>query len=286
MNSREQIMTRLLRLFPKENIKEYFGEKAIKKDELMLAVVQATTDPEILEFVHENFDYTKQHVYIYSCNIPDFGILPIQLMPCPTTKTVDGDVAGYHSLFGVTYHVYFQEPERRPADLVFQWPIRILISHNLMIINFTILEKNIQSYFTDATVLTTRKTVDEKHILGLVVGNLANIGIPVLHDLNKGIKELWERDIIDAIEVQYKKSASKAKEIMDEEYTFKQKYPEQYREAILSPLNKSIFKFLTNTGDYCDHFTVDPSNGEITFPTFSKTKEQTQNVIRKILEFN
>jgi hypothetical protein len=286
MNSREQIMARLLRLFPKEQIKEYFGEKTTKKNELLLKVIKTTTDPDILSFVHESTDYSKQHVYLFSCDIPDYGSLPEQLIPGPTLKTeIDGKIE-YNCLFRVTYKVYFQEAEKRPIDLVFQWPIHIIVGHSLAIVSFTILEKNIQSYFPDATVLTTRKTVDEKQIIGLVVNGLNSVGVPVSHDLNKGIKTLWESDVIDAIDVQYRKANSISKEVMDEEYTFKRQYPEQYKIAIQSPLGKTSFKFINSNGEYCDHFTIDPTNGEITFPLFSKSKEQTHNVIQKILELN
>jgi hypothetical protein len=286
MNSKEQIVTRFLKLFPIENIKEYFGIRVTKKSELLPAVVNSNPNLNLAEFVQENFNYTKQHIYMFSCDVPDFSVLPGQLLSCPTTKMVNDEYVEYFSIFNVTYHVYFMEPEKRPLDLIFRWPIHIVINHSLIVVYFTILEKNIQSYFSDATVLTTRKAVDEKELLGLIANGLQSFGVPISHDLNKGIKELWNRDIIDAIDVQYRKAKSISKETMDEDYTFKHQYPQQYQEAIRSPLGRTSFKFITNHGEYCDHFTIDPTNGEITFPIFSKSKEQTQNVIRKILELN
>lgn len=285
MNSRDKVMSRVLNLFPVQIVKETFEKEGPLTEELLEEIVRNAKDIDIFEFTRNNLGFTKQHVYISTHDIEKLGELPEHLLTENTIRSTENDIIEYWDLYDVTYKVYLQEPYE-VVNLEFKWPIWIVISNSIIAIHFTILEKNIQSYFDERAVLTARKSVEEKDIIELIVTQLSNYGIIEPYDLNKGIKELWKQDIIDALEVQYRKSKSVSKETMDEEYTFKKQYPGEYEKAIQAPLKKSIFKFIRNKNKYCDHFTIDPSLGKITFPTFSKKKEHSQNVIRKILELN
>jgi hypothetical protein len=285
MNSRGEVMSRVLKLFPKHVIKDYFKEEEAQKDALSVEVVKRIEDADIFEFARNNLDFTKQHVYFLAHDIKKLNDLPGHILTENTVKFEGEDVIEYYDLYDVAYKVYFQEPFEA-ANLMFKWPICIAISKSLIAIHFTILEKNIQSYFVDQKVLTTRKSIEEGDIITLITNDMGKYGTLVAYDLNRGIKELWKSDIIDALEVQYLKAKSTSKETMHEEYTFKQQYPELYEDAIQAPLLKVLFKFIVDKDEYCDHFTIEPSSGKLTFSTFSKEKEHHQNVIRKILEFN
>jgi hypothetical protein len=122
--------------------------------------------------------------------------------------------------------------------------------------------------------------------MGSIVTQISEHGTVEACDLNKGIKELWKRDLIDAPEAQFRSSRSISKETMDEGFTLKQQYHDRYEQAISAPLVKISFRFMVDTGNYCDHFLIESSIGKLTFPMHSKQKEHVQNVIRKILELN
>jgi hypothetical protein len=115
-----------------------------------------------------------------------------------------------------------------------------------------------QSYFPERDILTTRKSIEENDVIALIINQINKSGGMSTYDLNKGIKELWKLDYVDAIELQYLKSKSTSKEVMHEEYTFKNQYPDEYKKAILAPIIKASFKFLDNSDDYCNHFAIEP----------------------------
>lgn len=279
MNERDEVLSRLLDLFPKNLIKGTFKEKET------IEVAKNNSDSEILEFTHINLDITKQHVYFLTHNIKQLSDLPDHIFTPNITKIDGQNGVEYFDLYDVAYNVYLENPYEA-VKLIFKWPIRVIINNNLASIHYTILEKNIQSYFPNREIVTTKKSIDENEINKLIANDLSNFGIISIYDLNKGIKELWARDFIDALEVQYRKAKSISKETMDEEYTFKQQYPDLYEKAILAPLEKVSFKIIKDYDKYCDHFSIEPSLGKITFPTYSKKKEHIPNVIRKILELN
>lgn len=286
MNSRHEITSRLLGLFPKQVIARAFGGKKAKKDELLTDIARGLEEQDILNFVHDNIDFTRQHVYFFTHDIRKLGDLPTKLVSGKLGLVQgDGIIVEYFGLYDVSYTVFLQDPYE-PVSLLFKCPLRLILNKDLLGIHFTILEKNLQSYFGDRKVLTTRRAIEEKDIIDLVVNELGKHGTINSCDLNKGIKELWDHDYIDALEIQYRKDRSTSKEVMDEEYTFKQQYPELYKEAMLMPLVKVLFKFLVDRDKYCNHFVIEPTLGKITFPVSPKEKEHNLNVIRKILEFN
>jgi len=285
MNSRNELMSRLLKLFPKQIIKDSFEGEETKKEDLLTEVVERIEDTDIFAFVFNNLNYTKQHVYILTHDINNLGDLPEHILTENTERIIGNGTIEYYDLYDVTYRVFLQEPYEA-TNLIFKWPIRIVVDESLIKIHFTILEKNIQSYFSEQKVLTTRKSIEESDIIDLITNQMGRYGTLISCDLNKGIKELWKRDIVDALEVQWLRAKSTSKETMHEEYTFKRQYPELYDKAIQAPLMKVLFKFIANKDEYCDHFAIEPSLGKLIFPTFPKEKEHNQNVIRKILEFN
>ncbi len=82
------------------------------------------------------------------------------------------------------------------------------------------------------------------------------------------------------------KNRSTTTETMDESYTLKSQYPEVFQTIINAPLNKTIFKYLNDDELLPEHFTIDPSVGLISLPTFPKQLNQHQNVVREILSNN
>ena len=74
----------------------------------------------------------------------------------------------------------------------FKWPIMIVVRGDLMQVKFTIIEKDLRSYFPDAgAVAIRRRSVDERAILTRIRDQLhSNYSLQPL-DINRGIKSLW-----------------------------------------------------------------------------------------------
>ena len=150
-------------------------------------------------------------------------------------------------------------------------------------LQITIVERDIGSYFEGRTVIKTERSLSEDDIVLSLQQNLE--GLTSL-DLHKGIKELWEQDLIDTQNIRWKKPKSTTSEAMDEPCTLKSDYPHVYKEIQNQPLFKTSFKFLKDVDKYVSHFAVDPAKGFLAFTMFPKGKGNIENVIRKILEHN
>lgn len=285
MNDREDIMSRLLKLFPKNLVRVSFKSGIKNKDTFYEDIINNSTNDEIIKFAYNNLTFTKQHVYVFSHNFKNIKDLPKNILNKDEIRKEENGVIEYFNLFDVKYFIYLLNPYDS-IELLFKWPIYIKITNNLIFIHCTILERNIQSYFEGRSILTTKKSIEDKEIIELILGILRFYGDIETCDLNKGTKEIWKKDIVDALEIQYQKSKSVTRETMDEECTFKQQYPEQFNQAILTPLIKVAFIFLTEKEKYSDHFGIEPCSGKIIFPTFSKKKEELTNVIQTIIQFN
>ena len=120
----------------------------------------------------------------------------------------------------------------------------------------------------------------------VIVKHLSSEYVISTYDINKGIKHLWEKDKIDSRYAKWKKDKSTTTETMDEDYTLKKHYHAIYLDLIKSPLNKMVFKYLLGDGVFCDHFSADPSSGQISIPLYPGNANQITNVINEILANN
>jgi len=196
MNSRDEVMSRLLDMFPKQSIRQYFRVRKRTKEDILTEIVRQATDAEISEYTRVNLGYAKQHVYIMNHNIPDIGNLPDRMLTPNTMKTRGSGIIEYFDLLDVAYQVYLQDPAEI-VSLKYKCPIKTKISEALATIHFAIIEKNIQSHFDSRDVATHKKTTEENTVISLIVNQLSGFGTLEICDLNKGVKELWELDIVD-----------------------------------------------------------------------------------------
>jgi hypothetical protein len=80
-------------------------------------------------------------------------------------------------------------------------------------------------------------------------------------DINKGVKFLWDSSVIDAGRPCWKNALSTRTESMDAQYLMKTADPEAYRQAIRSPLSKTVFRVLDPSRGWPEYLMVDASNG-------------------------
>lgn len=288
MNTLNQLLTRLLRLYPVRLIKEFFHIEGMAQDEAIQQIIQGNTEDGVKNFSLNNIDSSKQHVYLYSLD-GDFNRnnFVVDDFPLPIIRE---DVHDGKYTFLCLPLVNFNAVVTNPFEEIevnFFQPIKVTVKGRSLIIHATILEKNLNYQFdNNRRVLDVVKSNDENESIENIVGFFRENYTVEICDFNRGIKHLWETDVIDSKYVKWKKPRSVTTESMDEEFTVKTQYPDVYASLIISPLNKTIFKYLLDNDDFCSHFTADPTKGLLSFSLYPENLNQIQNVITEILSNN
>lgn len=284
MNSQKEISDRLLKLFPVKSLKEHFMVNEVGET-LYREILNTKIKSVIEDFAYSNLDLTKQHIYIYDIPNNRNNII-LDGFPYEIEKNRDTD-EGKNLI--ISPFVDFKTVLTNPFEeltIRFKQPIKIVITRTHLIFYVTILEKNISTYFeNNRKVLNVEKYNDEHFVIKNILEFFA-LYRPNTCDVNKGIKELWNQDVVDCKYAQWKKSKSTTTETMDENYTLKSQYPEVYQGIVSAPIRKTVFKYLPDDDEMPEHFTVDPGIGQISIPLFPKTINQNQNVVKKILSNN
>jgi hypothetical protein len=286
MNSPSNLLKRLIKLYPVKLLKEEFSTTNVS-DELYEEIIGNVNPGSITDFAYSNIDSTKQHVYIFYLNSV-YNNRHFDATSFPFTLIHQDAQANKLSLI-ISPLVDFRVVLNNPYDelvIKFHQPCVIILSGRHLIIRTTILEKNIGSYFPgNRKVLDVQKEHDEQDTISKTLDYFKNYD-PRICDLNRGIKYLWGIDSIDSKFAKWKKNRSTTTEAMDENYTLKSQYPSVYNDIITSPIGKTIFKYLISDERLPDHFTCDPTNGEISVALYPKNLNQIQNVIDEILSNN
>lgn len=294
MNTARELRYRLLRLFPVAVVKQYFEPAGRTQYEMLEEITSGTTAEEINSFCFDNFGFTKQHIYLFQIGRFQIDRLDAVDDLLPTAELISkSKTAGtvrYSYLFSHTYDLAgIEESTRtfRELHLLFNQPIMIEITSASMKISLTIVEKNPESYLNGFKVYQAKRRMEDEDIVGSVMLRMADFSgaPPVPLDINRGIKHLWNHDLIDAVSIKYKKENSMAAEVMDEDMTFKNKYPEDFRKVLTAPLRKNTFRFLRDAEHYCD-FVADPTAAILSFNKYPKEQNQISNVVSKILSHN
>jgi len=289
MNKTDDLSRRLLKLYPVDIVKQSFGKKGYQK-ELIRDVVSSKSTNDILDFAHDSLDYTKQHIYIFSFDKPfkekglDRKKIPISLHS--EESIIDG--VKFNCFSKVEYDVInIEEKSYTEEKLYFLQPISITANEKHLIVQFTKLEKDIGSFFTKSIKAFTKSQKNHETEIIPQLKDYFNAHCKLtVCDLNKGIKAIWDADIVDAKQPSWKDDYSTDTKTMDEDYTFKSKYPVQYKAMLRAPLYKTVFKYIKPDNAFVTRFTIDPLKGFISTSVQSKTNKQISNVITSILSNN
>lgn len=266
-----QVIKRLLQLFPIHNLRQGWP-KVGSKDDICAEIAEERRYDQIIQFLDESLSCCKQHVYIYAR--PDGLRAP--------TEVPDGERivrAGAYSLFlvKVRYSVILRETlVRQHVD--FLWPVRIELAPRHLIVRLVTLEKNLASYVNGPYVLSGR-SIDEDRVL-------ESFGVLEATDLHRGIKALWEEGFMDSSRAKYKKPRSTAWEAMDEQRGIREHDPGLYKELRKSTLHEALFQIPAESGSSVSAFQASPASGYLAFTRYSKTKGDTDSVVREILGRN
>ncbi len=291
MNSDNNILYRLLKLYPVQTLKENFLVKTKTQNSIIQEIVLKYQPEEIYNFSYKFFNYTRQHIYFFNNDTKDLNLFETALLstvPLFKNTKSDGEITQFY-FYNTTYSVIIvaDRDNFSRTDIDFKVPMKMTITKNYLRLDFTIIEKNINAYINTANrIINFGKTIDEKYILLKLKSESTKFKELNPYDLNKGIKHLWKNDLIDSPFVKWKKSRSISTEAMDEEFTLKEQYPELFDEIIYAPLKRTIFNIRNGDKNSYNHFISEPSEGKISLTTFAKNKDAKENVISQILTNN
>jgi hypothetical protein len=293
MNNQKDLLKRLINLYPVKIIKDYFGIKG-HYDDLSKQIVDSNAAVDIFKFAVDNINYSRQHVYIFDLD-PRFNPSKFSLedFPLEIKKQNNlGSILLIYSMPLVQFDISILNPYEETIIKFYQ-PIKIKISSKHLIFQVTTLEKDLSHYFKGAGG-TNRRVVDSKRKNGEDVS--MNSVIEFLRnkynytsaksDIHKGIKKLWRDGVIDSKYVKHKRSRSTSSEAMDEDFTFKDTYPQEFEDLMQHPLIKTLFKYKKDDKLLCEHFHADPINGQIGVSSFAENIDQIEKTINEIIRFN
>jgi hypothetical protein len=285
MNNNRDLLKRMLRLYPAKLVKEYFQENGNATDAIEAITVNKTQQA-IKTFVKDHQILTRQHIYFYTLGA-NFNLANIANFPFTIESQSINN--GEHTLFclpKVTYKVTLYNPLQED-ELEFLQPVVINVTQRTLIIHITKIEKTVGHYYqADRGAVRQGQTQNEIENLTQIANYFDQYFGLTKIDCNRGIKDIWDRDLIDSKKVQWRNNASTDTVTMDEDFTLKEKYPNKYVELVNDPLVKTMFKYLRDDNYLCDAFDADPSNGVINIPKFPQNANQVKNVITEILTNN
>lgn len=285
MNSKRDLYYRLLKGFPVASLKSHFNEKINLQRDLINKVLDSNSYSIINDFVFQNFNFLKQHIYFFESN-NTINIAPWKPFPSSYigNYTINNKPTS-NSLLEVNYKV-FDIKVGAEVDFNFLVPIQIRKIKSYTIISINTLERDLSSYFSYKVFVNSKTGKKDKDILQQIKDSLSGGTSIIPLDLNKGIKHLWEIDKVDAKQVQFKNSNSKRTEVMDEDGLYKKVYPSEYQNIKNKPLDRNVFKILDNIDGKIDIFTADASKGIITISNYPKSASSVFNIVDEIINNN
>jgi len=286
MNSKRDLLKRLLNLFPTKLLKEHFKEKGNSED-VIEAITGNNRSNFIVDFVFNNYNSTRQNIYLFDLDKNFNRNVIDNTFPLAIEKEILlNQEYTLLCLPQTEFSVYLSNPTAK-EDLFFLQPVHIIIHKKSLVLIFTKLEKNVHTYFPEIREAKKASVKnDEEETLKKILTFFGMHYSVTPTNFNKGIKQLWHKDEIDCYKIQWRNPHSTSSETMDGTLTFKQKYPTEYLKIVQTQLSKSVWKYLLTDDYLCEGFTADPSNGEISITKFPKLPNQVKNVITKILTNN
>jgi hypothetical protein len=288
MNSSADLLQRLLKLYPVKIVKGQFDVDSTTQAEQLPEITSKYSEQSIVDFAIDNIGYTKQHTYIYrlDSNFNKTGFVRSSF-PLEVKKAfIEGGNFIIICFPIVEYDIALLDPYRE-VTIQFYQPTRITVNDRTVVVQTTIMEKKPVHYFSaDIKAVELRKRNDEDNFIGDILTYFSLSHRVEVCDINRGIKKLWEDDIIDSKHVRFKKATSMTTEAMDEGYTVKVQYPDIYTQITTSPLSKTVFKYLKDDDEFSRLFVADPSLGQLSMAIFPEHPNQTWNVINEILRNN
>jgi len=272
-----ELRQRLLDLFPVANLRASFEVKGSK--EAIAGTIAKNSDAanlkKIAAFVDSAMPLCKQHIHIFAHD----GDTVLEDDFAGAERIV---TASDHSLYVVkkTYQVVELSQPPQYASIDFLWPIRIEVKDDYLLVRFAVLEKSIPSYFKSDITIRSKSPSEEQMTATLLADGTVSAA-----NLNKGIKALWAKDLIDANRLKWDMPYSSDSKNMNEAKGLKKTNPAEYEAICTRPLRMCSFECdgaLKDVGV----FSINPTDGFIGFTRYSKDGSNGDALIQQILADN
>jgi hypothetical protein len=297
LNSVENIHYRLLELLPVKLLRSYSDKKNSKRDAILFLLSEEPFN-EIKRIFIDHMGKYKQHVFLFvpketdilnfdEINFRDFWEDDSQIVE---TSSDDVRKIGYY--FPIIRRNFISVTLQRPIDVDFFWPFKVVIRKDVFILYHVILER-MSEMLIDLELYERRSSRNKEQFLNKLIYSLkTNLSLVEL-DVNEGIKDMWEKGLIDSPLLQSKGPKSTSYEIMDSDLYVRRDYDELYQKVKLRPLLKSVFHTIKEKDSHPDftmteyptRFSVEPTFGRLYFNSYAR-QGGIDNVIEYILANN
>lgn len=273
----------MLKSFPVKSLREYFDLTGLRQDDLIDNIIRSQSPEDIMIFAFEQFGYLHQHVYIYDINTNISDVFNLA-GGAVISDIVVGNKRSLDLIF-TTQFSFFNTATFNQEQLTFKCPVRLEVTGRMVVIKINILERNINNYF-EHKVFSIGRSVEDDNIIGRIRAALGDTIILTPKNLTKGVKDLWNNNIIDAAYVKFKKSKSTTTESMDEEHTLKDSLPDVYAEITGAPLEKNVFRVKVDVEELITIFAIEPQIGKMMVSRFPNQIDGVDKLLNMIIEKN
>jgi hypothetical protein len=281
MNGQKELEERLLEGFSASILRSHFSIDGTKKN-VIDSILRTKSSKQIESFVANKFGTLHQHIYALEKSSKMFSPSANLLTKGKCLYKNVGAASGkWIYLYNIDLSYYCTQTFKI-QNLSFLLPVKIESTPKRVLLYFNTLARDLKSYF-NYQVYPNRTPNLENIILDDLKSNLVQTLFPL--DLNKGIKELWKVDYLDALSVRNKKSKSMRQERMDEDLTFKKQYPNEWSDIMLTPIQKTKFISLKSK-PFVERFECNPSIGFIGITSYSEFDVDVNKLVSLILKNN
>lgn len=281
MNSQKELEKRLLEGFSASILRSHFNEDGNKND-VISNILKTKNSSQIESFVSDKFGTLHQHIYLLEKNSKNISSISNLLTG---GKCIFKNIGTSKGKWVFLYKIdlsYFCTQTNQTQKLLFLVPVKIEATSKKLILFFNTLARDLKSYF-NYQIYPNRMPNLETIILDDLKSNISQTLYPL--DLNKGIKYLWTIDYLDAFSVRNKKSKSMKQERMDENFTFKKQYPQEWKNIMLTPIEKTKFVCLKSK-PFVERFECNPNKGFISVTSYSEFDISVNKLVSLILKNN
>ena len=280
-------LSRLLNVFPVAAMRAEWDLRGRTKSDLIGAVVARIDAANITDFVEKSVGLTKQHIFLFEHNLNNLNNLPDSVLrTCGPDKVHKTNATAELFYLIPLEFAYVAGSPPEEGTIEFPWPVRFVFRRRIVEAHLTTMEKDLEAYLDELKpVYSAHRDLEDRDIIEDFKATLNEIDIVPL-DINKGVKQLWANDQIDAPRLAWKSPVSTRINAMDGEYMVKRDDPEEYEQAKDSPLLKTIFKVLAPDVNWPEVLLIDATAGEISIPRYSHDPRAIENIIGEILRLN
>jgi hypothetical protein len=285
LNTIPEQYKRLLKAFSVNALKSIFNLNEFKETQpnLINRIMESGNVAALTQTVFDNFSLLKQHVYTY-----DFrGSVPANFLSAhPYFKSTS--TAGGQQIYNLMFPVivdFYNKDSKAEESIDYLLPVQIRRRGTCFIIAINILERDISSLL-DNKIVGVKKNTEDIDILNSFTESARPHNIQLSPcDLNRGIKDLWHTDDIDASKAKVRMAKSVRTEALHEDLLLKRDMHPEYLNIIKDSVGTTTFKVLKENHSV-DAFVVDPTKGIFNFAVFPKQHLATSDLVDLILSKN